>query len=900
MGTSKGGDNVIVAVRVRPFNDREKGRKAQLIIEMPDGQRTCIRDPNNPSDEKWFTFDHSYWSHDGFKTEKNGYFSPLDSRYADQKRVFEDLGKGILENAWAGYNCSLFAYGQTGSGKSYSIVGFKGNKGIVPTFCEELFKDIEAKKENTKKAGSYEVFISMFEIYCEKIRDLLSNKEPPKGGLKVREHPKTGFYVENLSSTPVNSYKEIEAKIDQGTKNRTIAATNMNATSSRAHTIVKLLFVQKSSKTGGGTTTKKSEINLVDLAGSERQRDAGTEGDRMKEGIVINQSLSTLGRVIKALHEQQSSKGKKIQIPYRDSVLTCLLKNALGGNSKTIMIAAISPADINYDETLSTLRFADRAKAIKTNAIVNENQTERLLRELREENERLQKQLKGGGGGTNEEIESLRRQLEQNQKEMSELEKTWQEKVAEEAAKLQSTSIERQAIQKQRQEIPHFWNLNEDPALTDVIVHFLPPGQVTIGNKTAEPAPMVQLNGLSILPQHAVVVNSKNKKLTITPCGEAEILINGKRLENTKELAQNDRVLFGGNHLYVFNNPTKGGARKDITYEEAQKEIAQGAGINISNDSGKSKADMILEEELISMMPLVYRANAMAVELKRNVKFELVLVSPEMRGLHEGLTEIWVSVHNQAEDTYFMWEKARFMNRYYGMQEMYENKQDGEDWNMPKERDPFYEAPDSKTFLGSAIVFLQPLAYLMDSEETYPIVDVQGNELGELSVMLSPCNPSGKELIGEYVSDPKQTIGKSYGFMVKIQSARGLPRRIEKSSCKYKFFNGKEICTQMLSGSTPSYSHEQIFQFKAISPELSDYLLNSNLCISLWGTQKARQMNVLSAQTGRRRQSMTEPTEKRRPRKKRPSSQAPRAQRDENEAPQTGYCFLVVTKYKLL
>uniref|UniRef100_A0A7I4YDT7 Kinesin-like protein n=1 Tax=Haemonchus contortus TaxID=6289 RepID=A0A7I4YDT7_HAECO len=804
MGTGKGGDNVVVAVRVRPFNDREKGRNAQLIIEMPDGQRTCIRDPNNPSDEKWFTFDHSYWSHDGFKTEKNGYFSPADSRYADQKRVFEDLGKGILENAWAGYNCSLFAYGQTGSGKSYSIVGFKGNKGIVPTFCEELFKDIEAKKENSKKAGSYEVFISMFEIYCEKIRDLLSNKEPPKGGLKVREHPKTGFYVENLSSTPVNSYKEIEAKIDQGTKNRTIAATNMNATSSRAHTIVKLLFVQKSSKSGGGTTTKKSEINLVDLAGSERQRDAGTEGDRMKEGIVINQSLSTLGRVIKALHEQQSSKGKKIQIPYRDSVLTCLLKNALGGNSKTIMIAAISPADINYDETLSTLRFADRAKAIKTNAIVNENQTERLLRELREENERLQKQLKGGGGGTNEEIESLRRQLEQNQKEMSELEKTWQEKVAEEAAK------------------------------------------------------------------------------------EAEILINGKRLENTKELVQNDRVLFGGNHLYVFNNPTKGGARKDITYEEAQKEIAQGAGINISNDSGKSKADMILEEELISMMPLVYRANAMAVELKRNVKFELVLVSPEMRGLHEGLTEIWVSVHNQAEDTYFMWEKARFMNRYYGMQEMYENKQDGEDWNMPKERDPFYEAPDSKTFLGSAIVFLQPLAYLMDSEETYPIVDVQGNELGELSVMLTPCNPSGKELIGEYVSDPKQTIGKSYGFMVKVQSARGLPRRIEKSSCKYKFFNGKEICTQMLSGSTPSYSHEQIFQFKAISPELSDYLLNSNLCISLWGTQKARQMNVLSAQAGRRRQSMTEPTEKRRPRKKRPSSQAPRAQRDENEAPQTG------------
>ncbi|WKX99065.1 hypothetical protein Q1695_014160 [Nippostrongylus brasiliensis] len=790
-----GGDNVVVAVRVRPFNDREKSRKAQLIIDMPDGQRTCIRDPNNPSDEKWFTFDHSYWSHDGFKTEKNGYFSPESDKYADQNRVFNDLGRGVLENAWAGYNCSLFAYGQTGSGKSYSIVGFKSNKGIVPTVCEELFKKIEEKKDS-KKGGSYEVFISMFEIYCEKIRDLLSSKEPPKGGLKLREHPKTGFYVENLSSAPVNSYKEIEEMIEQGTKNRTIAATNMNATSSRAHTIVKLLFVQKSAKSGGGSTSKKSEINLVDLAG----------------------------------------------------------------------------------------RFADRAKAIKTNAVVNENQTERMLRELREENERLQKQLKGGGGGDNEEIESLRRQLEQNQKEMAELEKTWQEKIAEEAAKHKITSAERLAIQKQRQEIPHLWNLNEDPALTDVVVHFLPPGTITIGNKTAEPAPAVQLNGLSILPQHAVVNNTKNKKVTITPCEGAEILVNGKKIEKTKELAQNDRVLFGGNHLYVFNNPTKSGARKDVTYEEAQKEIAQNAGIGISNESGKSKADLILEEELISMMPLVYRANAMADELKRNVKFELVLVSPEMRGLPaDGLTEIWVSVHNLAEDTRFMWEKARFMNRYYGMQEMYENKQDGEDWAMPKDRDPFYEAPDSTSFLGSAIVFLQPLAYLMDSEETYPITDCQGNELGELRVLLSPCNSSGKELIGEYVDDPKEIVGKSYGFMVKIQSARGLPRRIDKSSFKYSFFNGKEVSTPLLSGSNPSFGYEQVFNYKTVTPELADYLLNSNLCITLMGTQKARSAQTVE-HSSRGRLSTTETSDgKSRPRKKRPSSHTPKVSQDRNK-----------------
>ncbi|ETN74827.1 FHA domain protein [Necator americanus] len=424
---------------------------------------------------------------------------------------------------------------------------------------------------------------------------------------------------------------------------------------------------------------------------------------------------------------------------------------------------------------------------------------------------------------------------------MAELEKTWQEKVAEEAAK-HNTSAERMAIMKQRQEIPHLWNLNEDPALTDVIVHFLPPGVITIGNKTADPAPMVQLNGLSILPQHAVVENTKNKKLIITACEGAEVLVNGEKLTKPKQLSQNDRLLFGGNHLYVFNNPNKKGARKDITYEEAQKEIAKGAGIGIPGEGGKSKADLILEEELISTMPLVYRANAMAVELRRNVKFELVLVSPEMRGLQEGLTEIWVSVHNLTEDTRFMWEKARFMNRYYGMQEMYENKVDGEEWNMSKDRDPFYEAPDSKSLLGSAIVFLQPLAYLMDSEETYPIMDFTGEELGEMSVLLTPCNSSGKELIGDYVDDPKELIGRNYGFMVKIQSARGLPRRIDKSSCKYRFFDGKEVETPLITGNNPSYMHDQTFQYKSVSPELADYLLNANLWITLWGTQRPRQL----------------------------------------------------------
>ncbi|KAI1705791.1 kinesin motor domain-containing protein [Ditylenchus destructor] len=336
------GDAVIVAVRVRPFSERERYRNAECIIEMSDdGKSTTIKDPNNNDTSKSFTFDHSYWSHDGFEIEHNGYLRAISKKYADQKRIFDNLGQGVVDNAWKGYNCCLFAYGQTGSGKSYSIVGFRENKGIVPLVCEELFERIEhlkVKGDGFQQPQEFQVSISMMEIYCEKVRDLLNPKHNRKGGLKVRENPKTGFYVEGLSSYLVSSYKEIEQKVNEGTRVRTIAATNMNETSSRAHTIVKIQFNQRTPKSGGGSIIKSSEINLVDLAGSERQKSAGSEGERFKEGIIINKSLMTLGRVMKSLHEKQINKSRNIQIPYRDSVLTCLLKNALGGNSKTIMV----------------------------------------------------------------------------------------------------------------------------------------------------------------------------------------------------------------------------------------------------------------------------------------------------------------------------------------------------------------------------------------------------------------------------------------------------------------------------------------------------------------------------------------------------------------------------------
>ncbi|CAC5381742.1 Kinesin-like protein CIN8,Kinesin-like protein KIF18A,Kinesin-like protein Klp98A,Kinesin-like protein KIF19,Kinesin-like protein KIN-12D,Kinesin-II 95 kDa subunit,Kinesin-like protein KIN-7I,Kinesin-like protein klp-20,Kinesin-related protein 11,Chromosome-associated kinesin KIF4B,Kinesin-like protein K39,Kinesin-like protein KIP3,Kinesin-like protein KIN-14L,Kinesin-like protein unc-104,Kinesin-like protein KIF13B,Kinesin-like protein KIN-7E, chloroplastic,Kinesin-like protein KIF18B,Kinesin-like protein len=296
--------------------------------------------------------------------------------------VFNDLGKGIIDNAWKGYNCSLFAYGQTGSGKSYSVVGYGKNQGIVPLFCDDLFDGIEKKRATAGENEEYQVSLSMLEIYNEQVRDLLNPKTMGvKGGLKVRQDPKKGFYVEQMTSKQVNSYEEIDSKINEGTRNRTVASTNMNATSSRAHTIIGINFTQKCPNDVGESMTRTAVVNLVDLAGSERADSTGATGDRLKEGSAINKSLSTLGNVIKALADL-STGNKKVVVPYRDSTLTKLLQNALGGNSKTIMIAALSPADINYEETLSTLRFADRAKAIKTITTVNESPTDKLIREF--------------------------------------------------------------------------------------------------------------------------------------------------------------------------------------------------------------------------------------------------------------------------------------------------------------------------------------------------------------------------------------------------------------------------------------------------------------------------------------------------------------------------------------
>ncbi|XP_070536744.1 kinesin-like protein KIF28 isoform X2 [Ptychodera flava] len=858
---------VKVAVRVRPFNSREKARNAKLIIGM-NGNTTTIQDPEQPNEEpRKFTFDFSYWSHDSYKEAADGYLTPTHPKYADQKMLFDDLGKGILENAWTGYNCSLFAYGQTGSGKSYSIVGYGPNKGVVPIFCEEIFVGIDKKKGEGVKI-EFEVTFSMLEIYNEQVRDLLNPASNKKGGLKVRQHPKKGFYVEGLQTIPVNSYKEIENRMDEGTRNRTVAATNMNATSSRAHTIVGITFTQKFKNDAGAETAKSAIVNLVDLAGSERAESTGATGDRLKEGAAINQSLSSLGNCIAALADK--AQGKNVRVPFRDSVLTKLLKNALGGNSKTIMIAALSPADINYDETLSTLRYADRAKQIKTQAVVNEDPTEKLIRELQEENEKLKKLMASGGKVSlndlaadedqaemsEEEKEALRKELEaemqatleENQKEMELMRQSWEEKLREAQQAAAQQDQAELAKKNEKKTTPHLYNLNVDPQLSGMITHLLKPGTYKIGNNKADPPADIVLSGLNIQKSHAIITTEGENYFIERSALDAKLLVNGEPVSGKEKLDHHDRVMFGSNHLYVFVHPKQAQASpnaypKVVTYEMAQEEIAQNSGFDMSTDK-KSNEDLLLQEDLVDMLPAVEEANAISEELDKKVKFEIVVISPKARGMTSGRTEVCVKMRNLDNGLEYIWPRDKFFRRKYMMQEMYQNYQEGEDWQLPDEKDPFTEPADLEVQIGSCNVYLQSLAYLIDLKESMEITDYKGKELGILEVEAVPCNAKGKEITEAddvFVEDPKELVGGHVSFNIKIHAARGLPNKYTDVCCKYSvYLDTDPTVTKVVGGtSNPEFKHKKNFSFNPATSQLVDYLANGVLMVQVWGKQKA-------------------------------------------------------------
>ncbi|GLH07961.1 Kinesin-like protein Klp68D [Gryllus bimaculatus] len=413
-------ESVKVIVRCRPMNRREKDLCSRSVVYMDHDHCTCsiVNPADHAAPPKTFTFDGVY---------------DTDST---TEQIYNDISYPLVESVLEGYNGTVFAYGQTGCGKSFTMQGVvdpAAQRGIIPRAFEHIFEAVSVA-ESTK----YLVLASYLEIYNEEIRDLLGNDV--KKRLDLKEHAEKGIYVQDLSLHPVHNVSECEELMERGWRNRSTGATLMNSDSSRSHSIFSInleMMPACALEEGGcsrgsgpagakGAHIRRGKLNLVDLAGSERQAKTGATGERLKEATKINLSLSALGNVISALVD-----GKAKHIPYRDSKLTRLLQDSLGGNTKTLMVACLSPADNNYDETLSTLRYANRAKNIQNKPRINEDPKDTMLREYQEEIRKLKEMLEGNQTNGHsldvapesfleEEREKVRREYEEKMQKMRE------------------------------------------------------------------------------------------------------------------------------------------------------------------------------------------------------------------------------------------------------------------------------------------------------------------------------------------------------------------------------------------------------------------------------------------------------------------------------------------------
>uniref|UniRef100_A0A671YRF6 Kinesin family member 16Bb n=1 Tax=Sparus aurata TaxID=8175 RepID=A0A671YRF6_SPAAU len=526
--------SVRVAVRVRPLNKRERQLSSKVIVHVKENT-TSIHKVSN----------HETKTHYNFSYDSTDRRSPA---FASQERIFHDLGSDVLKAAFEGLNTCVFAYGQTGSGKSYTMMGHADDKGLIPRICEGLFSEIRSKNN----AVSFCTEVSYLEIYNERVQDLLTKRTAPTdgGGLRVREHPRDGPYVENLSKHSILSYSDLEDLIVLGNANRTTASTGMNNVSSRSHAIFTISFTQVELP-----RETLSKIHLVDVEGSERANAMCTIGTRLKDGANINKSLVTLGNVISALADLSggaTTKKKQIFIPFRDSVLTWLLKDSLGGNSVTTMIATVSPADVNYIETLSTLRYASRARNIVNSPTVNEDGSVKVIRELQAEVTRLQRLLEVA----NQLWHMFKMQLEelhQNEEKVLALTKKWTSKWGETQSILQEEAV---ALRKEGSgvvldcQLPHLIGIDDDLLSTGIILYYLKEGRTMIGSDEASCSQSIVLHWPGLLAEHCVLENRAGT-VTLFPQDGALCLVNGCVVTEPCQLTQGKHFC-EANMLLIF------------------------------------------------------------------------------------------------------------------------------------------------------------------------------------------------------------------------------------------------------------------------------------------------------------------------------------------------------------
>ena len=725
----------------------------------------------------------------------------------------------------------------------------------------------------------------------------------------------------------------------------------MNNTSSRAHTIVTVEFKQVQA-VGKTKSEKLSKINLVDLAGSERANSTGATGERLKEGCNINKSLLILGNVINTLADKALGKKKDVLPPYRDSALTRILQNALGGNSKTVMICALSPASINYEETLSTLRYADRAKKIQNKAVINESEHDKVVRLLKEENNDLKKKIeelskKLLGGGVVEEVDKeafreLKAQYDETQKLCESMSKTFSERLEEAKKADKELGIEKVDINK-----PHLVVLNEDPQLSHKLKYGLNDLPIYVGRKLGNPTPKIILSGIGIKQNHAIFTKGEKEGEIILKPNDKEaikfIFINGKKIKNQEGqiLKNKDRIIFGNNTIMLFLEKSDGKELYEIDWEMAQtelqneleeqnkleemenekkrqqaydilkqsleqkytkqnKELEEKMNLQLKeyeekmneikvtneelNKIEKEKNEMemkltnklkrlksqknikrelfqseVIKEEnhnlnkseklestLINIVKKINKFKALIDDLKRNVDLNLFLGKNLIDHYNNPNTpiNIFIRVYNYEEGDVYYWSQNIFNDRYDALKELY-NKFLEENYDITlisKEEDPLYDKPQ-QSLLGYAFFKLEPLAYLMNNPVCIPIISVNGDNEGNLTVDVIPVDEEGN-LFDEIPEDPKDLVGENFKFIVDIKEVRDLPDNFCKGvQVEYvSFSDNKNYKTKKYNeeGKETSFIIGEKFEHEIgyLTEEDVDFFLKDKICFKIYAYEK--------------------------------------------------------------
>ncbi|KAL5008864.1 hypothetical protein ScPMuIL_014445 [Solemya velum] len=627
--------NVKVAVRVRPLSQKEKDKNAGVIVDVH-GDNVAIINPkvdgiaefaDSREKVKHFTFDYCY-------------DSTLDvtaAGYASQQLVFQDLGTEVLQAAFEGYNACVFAYGQTSTGKTHTMMGYPGEVGLIPRICEGLFSHVD---DCVDRSASFRVDISYLEIYNERVRDLLcpaDGKQTDKYTLKVREHPKDGPYVQDLSQHLVKDNSEIQMLLERGNDARTTAATYMHDHSSRSHAIVTVSFTQAKLE-DDMPSEKVSKIHMVDLAGSERA-DPNFSPEykgRLKEGANINKSLVTLGNVIKALAERSvlssssenlgseqnltgettlvqgtTPRSSSLYVPYRDSVLTWLLKDSLGGNSKTLMIATVTSASVYYRESLSTLRYAQRAKSIVNQPKINEDSNVTLIRELRREIEQLRGMLMSAQRvGTFVSVQDtgtlIEEKLHDSEAKANQLTRSWMEKWTETHEIMKDSDLSIRGLGNRvssmgvliDSQLPHLIGMDDDILSTGVTMYYLKEGKTLIGTEDASRQQDIVLSGPMILKEHCFIKNYMGT-VTLHPNRGAKCALNGIDIRDPSILSQGDYILLGKVNMFRFNNPAEAAKLREHR-KVCEHSLIQIISMALGDQSVYSSSSSLADEGTIS------------------------------------------------------------------------------------------------------------------------------------------------------------------------------------------------------------------------------------------------------------------------------------------------------------